>query len=55
MSASVNRCAVERNIAELIIAKQRNGPTDNVKVRFDAQYTRFDNLAEGEYDEQEGG
>jgi replicative DNA helicase len=45
----------ERNIAELIIAKQRNGPTGTCKVRFESAYTRFDNLAEGEYmDEDEG-
>jgi replicative DNA helicase len=48
-----NKETADRNVAELIIAKQRNGPTDTVKVRFDAQYTRFDNLAEGEYDEAE--
>jgi replicative DNA helicase len=48
-----NREAADRNLAELIIAKQRNGPTDAVKVRFDAQYTRFDNLADGEYDERD--
>ena len=41
--------STEPNIAELIIAKQRNGPTGTVKVRFDREYTRFDNLAEGEY------
>jgi replicative DNA helicase len=45
-----NKETADRNIAELIIAKQRNGPTDIVKVRFDAQYTRFDNLADGEYE-----
>jgi len=45
----------ERNIAELIIAKQRNGPTGTAKVRFDSEYTRFDNLAEGEYVDDEGG
>jgi replicative DNA helicase len=39
----------EKNIAELIVAKQRNGPTGTVKVRFDREYTRFDNLADGEY------
>ncbi len=49
-----NKETADRNVAELILAKQRNGPTDTVKVRFDAQYTRFDNLAEGEYDEYEG-
>ncbi|MCL2450438.1 MAG: DnaB-like helicase C-terminal domain-containing protein, partial [Polyangiaceae bacterium] len=45
-----NKESADRSIAELIIAKQRNGPTDTVRVRFDAQYTRFDNLAEGEYE-----
>jgi len=40
----------DRNVAELIIAKQRNGPTDTVKVWFDSQFTRFDNLADGEFE-----
>jgi replicative DNA helicase len=35
----------QRGIAELIVAKQRNGPTGKVKVRFESAYTRFDNLA----------
>ena len=43
--------SAEPNIAELIIAKQRNGPTGTAKVRFDKQWTRFDNLAEGEYED----
>lgn len=42
-----NKDSSERGIAELIIAKQRNGPTDTVKVRFDAEWTRFSNLPEG--------
>jgi replicative DNA helicase len=49
-----NKETADRNVAELILAKQRNGPTDTVKVRFDAQFTRFDNLADGEYEEYEG-
>jgi replicative DNA helicase len=39
----------DRNIAELIVAKNRGGPTGVAKVRFDREYTRFDNLADGEY------
>jgi replicative DNA helicase len=50
-----NKESVERNVAELIIAKQRNGPTGTAKVRFDAQYTRFDNLADGEYEDDNDG
>jgi len=47
--------STEPNIAELIVAKQRNGPTGTAKVRFDREYTRFDNLAPGEYqDDNEG-
>ena len=45
----------EPNVAEIIVAKQRNGPTGTAKVRFDREYTRFDNLAEGEYPDDEGG
>ncbi len=44
--------STEPNIAELIVAKQRNGPTGTAKVRFDKQWTRFDNLAEGEYEDE---
>jgi replicative DNA helicase len=35
----------KRGVAELIIAKQRNGPTGTVETRFTEAYTRFDNLA----------
>ena len=33
--------------AEIIIAKQRNGPTGSVHLAYLADYTRFENLAEG--------
>ncbi len=47
--------STEPNIAELIVAKQRNGPTGTAKVRFDREYTRFDNLAPGEYQDDDEG
>ena len=34
----------DKNIAEIIIQKQRNGPTGSLKLRFSKEYTRFDNL-----------
>ncbi len=39
----------DKGIAELIIAKQRNGPTGKVMTKFTSEYTRFDNLAPEEY------
>jgi replicative DNA helicase len=33
--------------AEIIIAKQRNGPTGSIKMAYLADYTRFENLASG--------
>lgn len=40
-----------KGIAEIIVAKQRNGPTGKVLTRFTASCTRFDNLAPGDYPE----
>jgi replicative DNA helicase len=34
----------EKNKAEIIIAKQRNGPTGSIELAFLSQYTRFENL-----------
>jgi replicative DNA helicase len=36
----------ERNMAEVIIGKQRNGPVGTVKVVFLPQYARFENVAD---------
>lgn len=36
----------DRGVAEVIVAKQRNGPTGTVKLRFTPEYTRFDDLAD---------
>ena len=35
--------------AEVIIAKQRHGPTGTAKLGFQAEYTRFSDIAEDEY------
>lgn len=39
----------DRGIAEVIIAKHRNGPTGTVKLLFDPQFTQFRNLARQGY------
>ena len=40
-----NSDSPDRGIAEVIIAKHRNGPTGTVKLLFDPQFTKFKNLA----------
>jgi replicative DNA helicase len=37
-----------QGVAELILAKQRNGPTGVVKLAFIREFTRFENLAQGQ-------
>lgn len=41
-----NEASVDKGIAELIISKQRSGPTGVVRLAFSAECTRFDNLKE---------
>ncbi len=39
-----------KGIADIIVAKQRNGPTGEVHLTFLGKYTRFENLATGDYE-----
>ena len=44
-----------RGLAEIIVGKQRSGPTGIVKCKFFHEYTRFENLADGEFADYDGG
>mgnify|MGYP001962823563 CR=1 FL=1 len=50
-----NKESEDRGVAEVIIGKQRAGPTGTCRVRFFNEYTRFDNLAEDDYYGAAGG
>lgn len=41
--------STEKGIAEIIIGKQRNGPIGRIKLQFQGQYTRFNDLAHVDY------
>ena len=43
----------ERGVADLIISKQRNGPTGKIQLAFIKQFTRFKNLAREHYGGEE--
>ena len=39
-----NKSSVISHLAELIIQKQRHGPTGNIQVEFEGMYTKFKDL-----------
>ncbi len=46
-----NEESPDKGVAEIIIGKQRNGPIGTARLAFIGQFTRFENLARGSYDE----
>jgi replicative DNA helicase len=43
-----------RGLAEIIVGKQRSGPTGIVRARFFHEFTRFENLEDGEFSDVDG-
>lgn len=46
-----NEDSPDKGKAEIIIAKQRNGPTGKIHLRFNGECTKFENLAAKEYEQ----
>lgn len=49
-----NKESKDHNIAEVIVAKQRNGATGTIKLAWLGQYTKFANLERTEYTQNQG-
>ncbi|MEQ9394306.1 replicative DNA helicase [Haliea sp.] len=46
-----NEDSPDKGTAEIILGKQRNGPIGSCRLAFIGQFTRFENLARGNYDD----
>jgi replicative DNA helicase len=44
-----NKDSADKGLAEIIIGKQRNGPTGSCKLAFHGHFTRFDNYTGDTY------
>ncbi len=47
-----NEDSPDKGIAEIIVGKQRNGPTGTIRLTFLGEYTRFENYASPNFDER---
>ena len=47
-----NEESPDKGIAEIIIGKQRNGPIGRVKLQFQGQFTKFNDLSHVDYDNE---
>jgi replicative DNA helicase len=50
-----NANSPDEGTAEIIISKQRQGPTGTARVKFDGRYTLFEDFTEGQYEHSRGG